>query len=93
MTSGTLEINRRAFMTSMVAGGLTAGVNARSPENSISGQLNKIELSRNPLLWTVAWSNTAARIWSLCHQAFNLARLRVDEAMEKHSDLNARWPW
>ena len=85
MTSGTLEINRRAFMTSMVAGGLTAGVNARSPENSISGQLNKIELSRNPLLWTVAWSNTAAEFGALCHQAFNLARLRVDEAMEKHS--------
>ena len=85
MTFGTLEINRRAFITSMVAGGLTAGVNARSPENSISGQLNEIELSRNPLLWTVAWSNTAAEFGALCHQAFNLARLRVDEAMEKHS--------
>ena len=85
MTSGTFKINRRSLMTSIMAGGLTAGVSARSHENSKSGQFSDIELSRNPLLWTVAWSNTAAEFGALCHQAFNLARLRVDQAMEKHS--------
>ena len=85
MTSGTFKIDRRALMTSIMAGGLTAGVSARSPENSGSTRFNEIELSRNPLLWTVAWSNTAAEFGALCHQAFNLARLRVDEAIEKHS--------
>ena len=72
-------------MTSIMAGGLTAGVSARSHENSKSGRFSDIELSRNPLLWTVAWSNTAAEFGALYHQAFNLARLRVDQAMEKHS--------
>jgi len=72
-------------MTSILAGGMTAGVSARSQENSNSGRFSDIELSRNPLLWTVAWSNTAAEFGALCHQAFNLARLRVDQAMEKHS--------
>ena len=85
MTSGPFKINRRALMTSILAGGMTAGVSARSQENSNSGRFSDIELSRNPLLWTVAWSNTAAEFGALCHQAFNLARLRVDQAMEKHS--------
>mgnify|MGYP001502353173 CR=1 FL=1 len=72
-------------MTAVMAGGLTAGVSARSPEKSNNDQFNDIELSRNPLLWTVAWSNTAAEFGALCHQAFNLARLRVDEALENRT--------
>ena len=68
-----------------MAGGLTASVRARSSDNSNSEKFSEIELSRNPLLWTVAWSNTAAEFGALCHQAFNLARLRVDEAIKKHA--------
>jgi len=32
----------------------------------------------NALLWAVAWKQTAAEYFALCHQAYNLARLRLD---------------
>jgi len=39
---------------------------------------------RNPLLWAVAWKQTAAEFHALCYQAFNLARLRLDQALADH---------
>jgi len=39
---------------------------------------------RNPLLWAVAWKQTAAEFRALCHQAFNVARMRLDEALAGH---------
>jgi 5'-nucleotidase (lipoprotein e(P4) family) len=43
----------------------------------------------NALLWAVAWKQTAAEYFALCHQAYNLARLRVDEAIASR-DADAR---
>lgn len=39
---------------------------------------------RNPLLWAVAWKRTAAEYCALCHQAFNVARMLVDRAVDSH---------
>jgi 5'-nucleotidase (lipoprotein e(P4) family) len=36
---------------------------------------------RNPLLWAVAWKETAAEYGALCHQAFNVARMQLDRAL------------
>ncbi len=36
---------------------------------------------RNSLLWAVAWKQTAAEFAALCHQAYQLARLRLDERL------------
>ena len=38
---------------------------------------------RNPLLWAVAWKQTAAEFRALCYQAFNLARLQLDSALSQ----------
>jgi predicted secreted acid phosphatase len=35
----------------------------------------------NSLLWTAAWKQSAAENFALCHQAYNLARLRVENAL------------
>lgn len=35
----------------------------------------------NPLLWAVAWQQTAAEFQALCYQAYNLAQLRLDLAL------------
>lgn len=70
---GMTEIDRRRLLTLMLAGGATgiAGAQADSDE----------QLS-NSLLWAVAWKQTAAEYFALCHQAYNLARLRLDQALD-----------
>jgi 5'-nucleotidase (lipoprotein e(P4) family) len=40
--------------------------------------------TRNPLLWAVAWKETAAEYRALCHQAFNVARMQLDLALARH---------
>ena len=40
-----------------------------------------VQVPRNALLWAVAWKQTAAEYQALCHQAYNLARLRLDQAL------------
>ena len=44
------------------------------------------EAGSNALLWAVAWKQTAAEFFALCHQAYNLARLRVDEALSTQAE-------
>jgi 5'-nucleotidase (lipoprotein e(P4) family) len=39
---------------------------------------------RDALLWAVAWKQTAAEFRALCHQAYNLARMRLDAALAAH---------
>lgn len=39
---------------------------------------------RNPLLWAMAYKQTAAEFFALCHQAYNLARMRIDLALAEH---------
>lgn len=36
----------------------------------------------NNLLWAVAWKQTAAEYFALCHQAYNLAKMRLDMALK-----------
>lgn len=64
------EIDRRRMMAMMLAGGATAA----------AAQEEQPDL-RNSLLWALAWKQTAAEYFALCHQAYNLARLRVDGAL------------
>lgn len=41
---------------------------------------------RNPLLWALAWKQTAAEFHALCYQAYNLARLQLDRALAEQRD-------
>ena len=86
MTAKASRIDRRTLMTAMLAGGLTAPLTAGSNETNARGGSHDSYLLRNPLLWAVAWSNTAAEFGALCHQAFNFARLRVDQAVQRNTD-------
>ena len=44
------------------------------------------DTTQNPLLWALAWQQTAAEFAALCHQAYNLARLRLELALAKRGD-------
>lgn len=66
------RFDRRRLLGLMLAGG-TAGL-AQGEDEAGAADCNS-------LLWAVAWKQTAAEYFALCHQAFNLARLRIDEAL------------
>jgi 5'-nucleotidase (lipoprotein e(P4) family) len=66
------EFDRRRLLALMLAGS-AAGVASAAEE--ADGSLS------NSLLWAVAWKQSAAEYFALCHQAYNLARLRVDQAI------------
>ena len=80
LTRKSSKFNRRALLTTMLAGGLAAPSIVSTQETATDQKSNDPCLHRNPLLWAVAWSNTAAEFGALCHQAFNLAKLRVKQA-------------
>ena len=61
-----------------------------STETNASDGFQKSHLLRNPLMWAVARSSTAAEFGALCHQAFNFARLRVDQAVQRSSEGGRR---
>ena len=72
--------NRRQFLAYLVAGGAVAPLAACTEEST--------ELSRatdeglhNPLLWALAWQQTAAEFGAICYQAYNVARMRLDLAI------------
>ena len=87
MVDEVLKIDRRALVASILAGGLALPFSSQAAEYRIDPSQKKVPPRNNPLLWAVAWSETAAEFGALCHQAFNLARLRLDQAIEKSSDL------
>ena len=66
-----VRVDRRAVLALLAATG--AGGLATADESD-DGPCNN-------LLWALAWKQTAAEYFALCHQAFNLARLRVDAAL------------
>lgn len=69
------DIERRRVLGLMMAGsalGVAGTANAGTDELS------------NSLLWALAWKQGAAEYFALCHQAYNLARLRVDLALAHH---------
>jgi 5'-nucleotidase (lipoprotein e(P4) family) len=67
--------DRRRLLALLIAGGMAGAANARQTDS---------EVTSNALLWAVAWKQTAAEYFALCHQAYNLARLRVDDALAGH---------
>mgnify|MGYP003323985764 CR=1 FL=1 len=87
MVDEVSKIDRRALVASILAGGLALPFSSQAAEYGIEPSQKKVTPRNNPLLWAVAWSETAAEFGALCHQAFNLARLRLDQAIEKSSDL------
>jgi len=66
---GLPAIDRRRLLALLLAGGA-----AGAAEESTGQPCNN-------LLWAVAWKQTAAEYFALCHQAYNLARLRVEQAL------------
>lgn len=72
-------------MGSLLVGGAAASLAActRTSPPSPSAAAASDALG-SPLLWAVAWKETAAEFAALCHQAYNLARLRVDAALREH---------
>ena len=77
------KIDRRTLMATILAGGLTMPLMTRASDAADKTARPTSAPTQNPLLWAVAWSETAAEFGALCHQAFNLATLRVDQATEK----------
>lgn len=73
------EIDRRRMLALLVAGGATTtACLAQNDDDSAAID----EGLHNSLLWAVAWKQSAAEYFALCHQAYNLARLRVDQALQ-----------
>ena len=68
-----------AIVEAVVAGGATVPLAACTEASELSGAAD--EGSHNPLLWAVAWQQTAAEFGALCHQAYNVARMRLDLAI------------
>ena len=52
--------------------------------SSVTAQADSNELTKNPLLYALAWKQTAAEYQALFHQGFNIARLHVQAAIDKH---------
>jgi 5'-nucleotidase (lipoprotein e(P4) family) len=67
-----MDSERRKLLALLMAGG-ALGTACADEEVNVPRS--------NALLWAVAWKQTAAEYFALCHQAYNLARLRVDEAL------------
>jgi len=71
---------RRRILGLMVAAGACGGLN--SAPLAAQDAAGRDELG-NPLLWAVAYKQTAAEYYALCHQAYNLARMRIDLALAR----------
>ena len=72
--------DRRRVLGLLLAGGATATACAAQSGNRATSVDQDLS---NSLLWATAWKQTAAEYFALCHQAYNLARLRVDLALVK----------
>jgi 5'-nucleotidase (lipoprotein e(P4) family) len=69
---------RRLLATLGAAAGAAALGPAPRPARAAAGD----PAPCNPLLWAAAWKETAAEYRALCHQAFNLARMQLDRALD-----------
>lgn len=77
------EIDRRRMLALLVAGGAAStACLAQTDDDAAPAD----EGLHNSLLWAVAWKQSAAEYFALCHQAYNLARLRVDQALQSRQD-------
>jgi len=77
-TKSVTDRERRRVVAALLAGGTFAGLNSTpSSAQDASG----VDGLKNPLLWAMAYKQTAAEFYALCHQAYNLARMRIDIAV------------
>lgn len=72
------DAERRRVLSLILAGGVSTSACLAQADDEMA--LPGEGLS-NSLLWAVAWKQSAAEYFALCHQAYNLARLRVDQAL------------
>ena len=81
LTKTVTDRDRRRIVAALLAGGTLAGLGpgkAAAQDASDAGSL------RNSLLWATAYKQTAAEFYALCHQAYNLARMRIDIALAEY---------
>jgi len=83
----TDSLDRRKLISSLLLGGLCLPMSAYANKESVNNDNNADLKHKNPLLWAVAWSATAAEYGALCYQAFNLATLRVEQALERNKTV------
>lgn len=69
--AGKTDKDRRRLLASMLAAGAVTPAMAQETD----------EVACNSLLWAVAWKQSAAEYFALCHQAYNLARSRVEQKL------------
>ena len=81
-TPGSAE--RRRVLACLLASGASAPValQALAADAEQGGPTG--EGLNNALSWAVAWKQTAAEYFALCHQAYNMARLQVEKALQTH---------
>ncbi len=79
-TTSVRDRDRRRILGLMLAGGAIGGLSSAP----FAAQENAADDFRNPLLWAMAYKQTAAEFYALCHQAYNLARMRIDLALAQH---------
>ena len=80
-TPSITDEERRRLVGLMFAGGALAALGSAPATAQDSAGCNSI---RNPLLWAMAYKQTAAEFHALCYQAYNLARMRIDLALARH---------
>lgn len=83
----TANAGRRRLVAWMLASGASAPFLAELKAASAQ-EGGDNEGLHNALLWAVAWKQTAAEFGALCHQAYNLARLRIDMALAAHKSAD-----
>ena len=83
----TDSLDRRKLISSLLLGGLSLPMLAYAKKESVNNDNNADLKYKNPLLWAVAWSATAAEYGALCYQAFNLATFRVEQALKRNKTV------
>jgi len=74
---------RRRLLRFLLVAGASAPMLARPAAGAEPPGESADASPGNPLLWAVAWKQTAAEYQALCYQAYNLARMRLDQALER----------
>lgn len=74
-----INAERRRLLRTFLAGSVTAALPAGLV---VAEDVSREQGLTNSLLWAVAWKQTAAEYFALCHQAYNLARMRLDQALK-----------
>lgn len=74
------------FFKVIIIGSLSTYIGCKSTKSTTSQIKNKVELLPNGPAWGALWVQRAAEYRALCFQAYNFARLSLDEAIRTHSD-------